>query len=168
MPETKIAIYPGTFDPITTGHSDIIRRAASLVDKLVVGIAVSQGKGPMFSAEERVQMVKEEVADMVIASACEVQVCSFSTLLTHFAQECNARMIFRGLRAVSDFDYEFQMVGMNARLSPDIETVFLMASETQQFISSRFVKEIALLGGDVASFVSPKVLKRIKRQTGVN
>lgn len=167
MPEAKIAIYPGTFDPITTGHSDIIRRAAYLVDRLVIGIAVNQGKNPMFSAEDRVQMVQDEVAYMSVAETCEIDVCSFSTLLTHFARECQARMIFRGLRAVSDFDYEFQMVGMNARLSPDIETVFLMASETQQFISSRFVKEIASLQGDVSSFVSPRVLKRIHKHLGV-
>lgn len=158
----RIAVYPGTFDPITNGHIDIIRRAAKLVDHLIVGVAANAGKGPLFGVDERLMMVREEVKPIAEKSGTTIEIRAFSNLLMHFAQDCNAVMIIRGLRAVSDFDYEFQMVGMNARLNPEIETVFLMASESQQFISSRFVKEIALLGGNVASFVSPRVLTRLQ------
>jgi pantetheine-phosphate adenylyltransferase len=150
-----IAVYPGTFDPITNGHVDIVGRAAKLVDKLVIGVAANPGKNPMFSLAERVDMVR---ADTEPAKAqTEIALRSFDNLLVDFAAEEGARMIVRGLRAVSDFEFEFQMVGTNARLNPDIETLFLMASEHHQFISSRFVKEIAKLGGDVSSFVSPAV-----------
>jgi len=150
-------VYPGTFDPITNGHMDIIARAAKLVDDLVIGVAANAGKGPFFTLEERVTMVQEEAKPITTNGGRKVVTRPFDNLLMHFAAELGARMIIRGLRAVSDFDFEFQMVGMNARLNPEIEMVFLMASERHQFISSRFVKEIALLGGDVSSFVSPRV-----------
>ncbi len=161
MAERK-AVYPGTFDPITTGHTDIIRRASRVVDRLIVAVAANTDKNPMFTLEERIAMVEEEVVHIDLDAPVEVQ--GFSVLLTHFIDEVDAKIIFRGLRAVSDFDYEFQMAGMNARLRPDVETLFLMAGERQQFISSRFVKEISLLGGDVSSFVSPSVLKQIQKQ----
>ncbi|WP_297444088.1 pantetheine-phosphate adenylyltransferase, partial [Acidocella sp.] len=142
----RIALYPGTFDPITNGHIDIISRAAKLVDRLVVGVAVNIGKGPIFALDERVALVKAEVAPISERQGIAVEVRPFSTLLIQFAREVGAKMIVRGLRAVSDFDYEFQMTGMNYRLDPEIETVFLMASERHQFISSRFVKDVALYG----------------------
>lgn len=152
----RVALYPGTFDPITNGHLDIITRAAKLVDRLVIGVAVNIGKGPIFSLEERVALVRAEVAPVAEKAGASVEVRPFSSLLIDFAREIGAQMIFRGLRAVSDFDYEFQMAGMNYRLDPEIETVFLMASERHQFISSRFVKDIASFGGDISSFV-PKL-----------
>ena len=151
-----VGLYPGTFDPITNGHVDIISRAARLVDRLVVGVAMNAGKGPIFSIEERADLVRAEIAGIAAKSGTEIEVRPFETLLIAFAKEVGAKMIVRGLRAVSDFDYEFQMAGMNYRLDPGIETVFLMASEHHQFISSRFVKDIAALGGDIASFV-PKL-----------
>jgi pantetheine-phosphate adenylyltransferase len=160
----RIAVYPGTFDPITNGHVDIIRRASRLVDRLVIGVAANPGKGPIFGLDDRLDMVREEVKEIASANGTEIEVVSFSNLLMHFAQDCGASMIFRGLRAVTDFDYEFQMVGMNARINPKIETVFLMASENHTFIASRFVKEIALLKGDVTSFVPPRVHKRLMAQ----
>ena len=149
----RIALYPGTFDPITNGHIDIITRAARLVDRLVIGVAVNTGKGPIFTLEERVALVEAEIRPIAENAGIVVVVRPFSTLLIQFAREVGARMIIRGLRAVSDFDYEFQMTGMNYRLDPAIETVFLMASEHHQFISSRFVKDIAMFGGDITSFV---------------
>jgi pantetheine-phosphate adenylyltransferase len=152
----RIALYPGTFDPITNGHIDIISRAAKLVDKLVIGVAVNAGKGPVFSLEERVTLVEAEVRPIAERVGITLEVRPFSTLLIAFAREVGAQMIVRGLRAVTDFDYEFQMTGMNYRLDPSIETVFLMASETHQFISSRFVKDVAAFGGDISSFV-PKL-----------
>ena len=155
MPE-RIALYPGTFDPITNGHIDIITRAARLVDRLVIGVAVNTGKGPIFTLEERVALVEAEVRPIAEKAGIAVEIRPFSSLLISFAREVGAGMIFRGLRAVSDFDYEFQMTGMNYRLDPNIETVFLMASEHHQFISSRFVKDIAMFGGDITSFV-PKL-----------
>jgi pantetheine-phosphate adenylyltransferase len=148
-----IALYPGTFDPITNGHIDIITRAAKLVDRLVIGVAVNTGKGPIFTLEERVALVEAEIRPIAENAGIVVVVRPFSSLLIQFAREVGARMIIRGLRAVSDFDYEFQMTGMNYRLDPAIETVFLMASEHHQFISSRFVKDIAMFGGDITSFV---------------
>jgi len=165
----RIAIYPGTFDPITNGHYDIVRRAARLVDRLVIGVSTNIGKGPLFSVEERVAMVRTEVEALDLPQDNgQVEVRAFDTLLMHFAQQVGASMILRGLRAVSDFEYEFQMAGMNARLNPGIETVFLMASDRHQFISSRFVKEIGKLGGDINPFVSPrvaaKVVERFARQ----
>jgi pantetheine-phosphate adenylyltransferase len=161
MPE-RIALYPGTFDPITNGHIDIITRAAKLVDKLVIGIAVNTGKGPIFSLEERVALVEAEIRPIMEKAGIVVDVRPFSSLLIQFANEVGAKMVIRGLRAVSDFDYEFQMTGMNYRLDPSIETVFLMASEHHQFISSRFVKDIARLGGDITSFV-PKLTAETTR-----
>jgi pantetheine-phosphate adenylyltransferase len=159
MPE-RVGIYPGTFDPVTNGHLDIIGRAARLVDRLVVGVAENIGKGPLFEVAERVELVREECAAIATQTGTPIEVTSFNTLLIGFARAAGASMLIRGLRAVSDFDYEFQMAGMNYRLDPTIETVFLMASEHHQFISSRFVKEIARLGGDVSSFVPKLTLQR--------
>ena len=162
MSQDRTAVYPGTFDPITNGHIDIIRRAARLVDRLVIGVSTNAGKGPLFSIEERVALVKDEVAALDLPQGNgKVEVRAFDTLLMHFAQAMRARMILRGLRAVSDFEYEFQMAGMNARINHEVETVFLMASDRQQFISSRLVKEIGRLGGDISSFVSPRVAARL-------
>ena len=157
----KIALYPGTFDPVTVGHLDIIRRGSSLCDKLIVAIAGNPGpaKKPLFSVEERVELTTAEVERLNLN--IEVEVCGFDDLLMHYAEKRNATMILRGLRAVSDFDYEFQMTGMNHHLNDTIETVFLMSQDKYQFISSRFVKEIARLGGDVHKFVTPDVEKAL-------
>ncbi|MGG5885597.1 pantetheine-phosphate adenylyltransferase [Falsiroseomonas sp. HC035] len=160
MAEWRTGIYPGTFDPVTNGHLDVIARAARLVDRLVVGVAINAGKGPLFPLDERVELVKAETDTISAAVGSEIVVVPFTGLLVEFARQSQARMIIRGLRAVTDFDYEFQMAGMNHRLAPDVETVFLMASETNQFISSRFVKEVATLGGDVSSFVPKLTLER--------
>ena len=156
----RVGLYPGTFDPITNGHMDIITRAARMFDRLVIGVAGNAGKGPLFPIRERVELVQAELAAITLRTGTEVVVQPFDSLLVHFAQAVGASVIVRGLRAVSDFDYEFQMAGMNYRLDGDIDTVFLMASERHQFISSRFVKEIAQLGGDVASFVPPLTHER--------
>jgi pantetheine-phosphate adenylyltransferase len=179
--EPLVAVYPGTFDPITNGHTDIIRRAARQVDHLVIGVSVIAGKGPLFSIDERTELVREEVAalsnnaeengnggSMGLAPRAmgTIEVRSFDTLLVHFAAEVGASMIIRGLRAVSDFDYEFQMAGMNARLTRSIDTVFLMASDRYQFISSRFVKEIGRLGGDISPFVSSRIAERLSERFG--
>ena len=155
-----VGIYPGTFDPVTNGHMDIISRATRVVHRLVVGVAENTGKGPLFSLEERVELVRSEVRPVAERTGTEIEVRSFKGLLIDFAHAANAGVIVRGLRAVSDFDYEFQMAGMNYRLDGEVETVFLMASERHQFISSRLVKEIALLGGDVSSFVPALTLER--------
>jgi pantetheine-phosphate adenylyltransferase len=160
MGKPRTALYPGTFDPITNGHLDIIARAARLADKLIVGVAMNAGKGPIFEIEERADLVRAEIAPIAQKTGTVIEVRPFETLLIAFAREIGAKMIVRGLRAVSDFDYEFQMAGMNYRLDHEVETVFLMASERHQFISSRFVKEIAHLGGDVSSFVPPLTLQR--------
>lgn len=160
MSELRVGLYPGTFDPITNGHVDIISRAARLVDKLVVGVAMNAGKSPVFSIEERAELVQEELAPIAARTGTHIEVRTFDALLIGFAREIGAKMIVRGLRAVSDFDYEFQMAGMNYRLDSEIETVFLMASERHQFISSRFVKDIATLGGDISSFVPKLTLER--------
>jgi pantetheine-phosphate adenylyltransferase len=156
----RVALYPGTFDPVTNGHLDIIGRAARLVDRLVVGVAINIGKGPLFDLEERVELVRAETAAIAARNGMIIEVRPFEGLLVHYAREVGARMIVRGLRAVADFDYEFQMVGMNRRLDQEIETVFLMASETNQFIASRLVKEIARLGGDISGFVPKATLER--------
>ena len=161
MSKPRVGIYPGTFDPVTKGHMDIIVRASYIVDRLVVGVARNAGKGPLFSTEDRVALVQEEIAAADANLAASVEVRPFDNLLMHFAMSVHASVIIRGLRAVSDFEYEFQMAGMNARLNPKIETVFLMASDRFQFISSRFVKEIGLLGGDITHFVSPRVAARL-------
>ncbi|MGE0255658.1 MAG: pantetheine-phosphate adenylyltransferase [Alphaproteobacteria bacterium] len=162
----RIGVYPGTFDPITNGHIDIIQRAARVVDRLVVGVAVNAGKGPLFDLDERVEMVSTEIANMPDGMRDRITVQPFDCLLMDFAVRNKARCIIRGLRAVSDFEYEFQMAGMNARLNPDVETVFLMASERQHFIASRLVKEIAALGGDITSFVSARVATRVRERFG--
>jgi pantetheine-phosphate adenylyltransferase len=160
MSKQRIGIYPGTFDPVTNGHLDIIARAARLVDKLIVAVAKNAGKGPIFSMEERAELVRVETDALAKASGTMIEVKYFDTLLIHFAREVGASMIVRGLRAVSDFDYEVQMAGLNYRLDNNIETVFLMASEHHQFISSRFVKDIGALGGDISSFVPKLTLER--------
>lgn len=156
----RVALYPGTFDPVTNGHLDIIGRAARLVDRLVVGVAINIGKGPLFDLDERVELVRAETAAIAERNGTIIEVRPFEGLLVQYAREIGARMIIRGLRAVSDFDYEFQMVGMNRRLDAEVETVFLMASETNQFIASRLVKEIARLGGDISGFVPKATLER--------
>ena len=157
-------VYPGTFDPIHNGHVDIIGRAARLMDHLVIGVATNVGKGPLFTIEERVALVTEECAAIAARTGTSIEVLPFDCLLIEFARRVGAIMIVRGLRAVSDFDFEFQMSGMTARLDASVETVFLPASERQHFISSRFVKEIALLGGDITSFVSPATLDRVTKR----
>jgi pantetheine-phosphate adenylyltransferase len=156
----RIGVYPGTFDPVTNGHLDVIGRAARILDRLVIGVAMNIGKGPLFPLEERVELVRAECGPIAARTGAAIEVVPFEGLLVSFAQHVGAAMIVRGLRAVSDFDYEFQMAGMNRRLDHEIETVFLMASETNQFISSRFVKEIARLGGDVSTFVPKLTLER--------
>ena len=162
MSNLRVGIYPGTFDPITNGHTDIIRRAAKIVDRLVVGVARNDTKGPLFSTDERVEIVRDDIAHLLDKEARDrIEVCAFETLLMSFAESVGASVIVRGLRAVSDFEYEFQMMGMNARLNTEIEYVFLMASDRFQFISSRFVKEIGALGGDISHFVSKRVAERL-------
>ena len=153
----RVGIYPGTFDPLTNGHLDVIARAARLLDKLTIGVAINISKGPMFSLEERVAMVKAETDVIAAQLGMEIDVVPFQGLLVSFARQVGAQAIVRGLRAVTDFDYEFQMTGMNYRMAPDIETIFLMASEGHQFIASSLVKEVAKLGGEYASFVPPRI-----------
>jgi pantetheine-phosphate adenylyltransferase len=157
----RVGLYPGTFDPITKGHTDIIGRATRLVDRLVIGVAINRDKGPLFDLEDRIAMVREEIEDLDDLHGCEIDVRPFENLLMHYAEEVGAGIIIRGLRAVSDFEYEFQMVGMNDRLNPEVETVFLMASDRYQFIASKLVKEIARLGGEVREFVPPRVAERL-------
>jgi pantetheine-phosphate adenylyltransferase len=159
--QDRIGVYPGTFDPVTHGHLDIVERALMLLDRLVVAVAVNDGKSPLFTLDERVEMLQAEVK-RIDPSGKRVEVKPFEILLMRFTEQVGATIIVRGLRAVSDFDYEFQMAGMNQRLNPKVETVFLMASEEQQFIASRFVKEIARLGGEVTHFVPERVAKRLK------
>ena len=154
---TRVGLSPGTFDPMTNGHLDIIGRAVKLVDKLVIGVAINRDKGPLFTLEERCAMVLEETKPFT--KHAEIVVMPFEGLLMHFAQEVGAQMIVRGLRAVADFEYEFQMTAMNQQLNREIETVFLMADPRHQAVASRLVKEIAKLGGDIKSFVSPTMAK---------
>lgn len=154
-------VYPGTFDPITNGHLDIVMRAARVLNHLIIAVAENDEKSPLFSLSERVSMIREEVITLPLSSTARISVHPFSVLLVDFVRSCQADIIIRGLRAVSDFEYEFQMAAMNARIAPTIETMFLMASERCQFISSRFVKEIAGLGGDVSSFVSQRVMNHL-------
>ena len=154
------AVYPGTFDPLTRGHEDLVRRAATLFDKLVLAIADSKAKKPYFTLEERIAMAREVLGDMK-----NVEVVGFSSLLTEFVKKQGARVVLRGLRAVSDFEYEFQLAGMNRNLYPEMETVFLTPSEQHMFISATLVREIAALGGDVSEFVHPLVAKKLKAKT---
>ncbi|MEE9454095.1 MAG: pantetheine-phosphate adenylyltransferase [Paracoccaceae bacterium] len=160
----RIGLYPGTFDPVTLGHRDIIRRACTLVDRLVIGVAINRDKGPLFSLEERVAMIKDECAKVTCTSDTEIIVHPFENLLIDCARDVNASLIIRGLRAVSDFEYEFQMVGMNRALNDQIETVFLMADVQHQAIASRLVKEIARLGGDISSFVPSAVAAELRKK----
>ncbi|MEH6773102.1 MAG: pantetheine-phosphate adenylyltransferase [Cereibacter changlensis] len=153
----RIGLYPGTFDPVTLGHVDIIQRALALVDRLVIGVAINRDKGPLFSLEERVSMVEAECAGIVARCGGEIVVHPFENLLIDCARDVGATVIVRGLRAVADFEYEFQMVGMNRALDASIETVFMMADARRQAIASKLVKEIARLGGDVSQFVTPPV-----------
>ena len=161
MAEPRIGVYPGTFDPITLGHLDIIRRGTRVVDHLIIAIAGNDGKNPLFSLEDRLAMVEGDIGG-IEDTGTRIEVRPFDGLLVSFAEEAGAGLILRGLRAVSDFEYEFQMVGMNSRLAPSLETVFLMAADNCQFISSRFVKEICRLGGDISQFVTPAVAQRLK------
>ena len=156
----RTALYHGTFDPMTLGHLDIMKRASNLCDKLVIAVAINRSKSPLFALDERVEMVENVVEPF--RDYVDVEVLPFEGLLIHFVEKVGASMIVRGLRAVSDFEYEFQMAGMNDRLNPDIETVFLMADPQYQTIASRLVKEIARLGGDVSQFVTPEVELRLK------
>ena len=160
----RIGLYPGTFDPLTNGHLDIIGRAVKLVDKLVIGVAINEGKGPMFTLEERVAIIQQETAHLT--KIAEIEVLPFEGLLMHFARNVGAGIIVRGLRAVADFEYEFQMTAMNQQLDRDIETVFLMADPRHQAVASRLVKEIAKLGGDVSKFVTPGVAERLLAKVG--
>lgn len=164
----RIVIYPGTFDPLTYGHMDIIQRAARLGDELIVAVAANAGKGPLLSVDDRTELLQTEVGrlseDGTITTP--IRVLNFSTLLTDFAREQNASVIVRGLRAVSDFEIEFQMASINKRLHGDLETVFLMAAEHQHFVASRFVKEVSRFGGDISSFVPASVVRKMKQIAG--
>ncbi len=160
----RIGLYPGTFDPVTLGHVDIIQRAMALVDRLVIGVAINRDKAPLFSLEERVAMVSAECAAITAKTGGEIVVHPFENLLIDCARDVGATVILRGLRAVADFEYEFQMVGMNRALDASIETVFLMADARRQAIASKLVKEIARLGGDVSKFVTPPVAQALQRR----
>jgi pantetheine-phosphate adenylyltransferase len=157
----RVGLYPGTFDPITLGHLDVIRRASVLLDKLVIGVAINRDKGPLFSLEERVAMVEAEMRKVSKMTGIEIEAHPFENLLIDCARDVGASVIVRGLRAVADFEYEYQMVGMNRQLDNTIETVFLMAEAEHQAIASKLVKEIARLGGDVSKFVTPEVNKAL-------
>lgn len=159
----RTGLYPGTFDPVTVGHLDIIKRAGKLVDKLVIAVAINRDKGPLFSLEERVEMIERNCSKLDIPDL-EIVVEPFENLLIDFAKEQNAEVIIRGLRAVSDFEYEFQLVGMNRAMNPEIETVFLMAEAKHQAVASRLVKEIARLGGDISPFVTPGVARALAKK----
>ena len=159
----RIGVYPGTFDPVTKGHLHLIRRASRMVDKLIVAVADNPRKGPLFDHAERLEMLSLDLQNMP-EKGCEIEVKSFNKLLIHFARDVNASCIFRGLRAVSDFEYEFQMTGMNSKMDSEIETFFLMASDKWQFVSASFVKEICSLGGDVTEFVTPQVAEKLKKK----
>ena len=161
---TRIGVYPGTFDPITLGHADIIQRGAKLVDRLIIGVTTNISKDPLFTPAERIAMVTREVAALALGN---VEVVGFNALLMKFAEKQNASVIVRGLRAVADFEYEFQMAGMNQQLNDDIETVFLMADASLQPIASKLVKEIAQFGGDIVKFVSPAVREDVVARIAV-
>lgn len=162
MAAERTGVYPGTFDPVTSGHLEVVRRSLRLVDRLVIGPATSIGKGPLFSLQERIDIINEDIEEFSQADKDRITIVPFEGLLIHFAREVGASVIIRGLRAVSDFEYEIQMANMNARMEPDIETIFLMASDRHQFIASSLVKDIARLGGDTSQFVSKKVFERLK------
>ncbi|WP_298971530.1 pantetheine-phosphate adenylyltransferase [uncultured Roseobacter sp.] len=162
----RVGLYPGTFDPITLGHLDIIRRACVLVDRLVIGVAINRDKGPMFDLEERVEMVEAECAALATQTGVEILVHPFENLLIDCARDVDAQIIVRGLRAVADFEYEYQMVGMNRQLDDGIETVFLMAEAQHQAIASKLVKEIARLDGDISKFVTPRVNSQLLARLG--
>ncbi|WP_299505129.1 pantetheine-phosphate adenylyltransferase [uncultured Roseobacter sp.] len=162
----RVGLYPGTFDPITLGHLDIIRRACVLVDRLVIGVAINRDKGPMFDLEERVEMVEAECAALAAQTGVEILVHPFENLLIDCARDVGAQIIVRGLRAVADFEYEYQMVGMNRQLDDGIETVFLMAEAQHQAIASKLVKEIARLDGDISKFVTPRVNSQLLARLG--
>ncbi|WP_291204102.1 pantetheine-phosphate adenylyltransferase [Hyphomonas sp.] len=162
----RIGLYPGTFDPPTNGHIDIFGRAMKLVDELVIGVAVNESKKPLFTLEERVAMVKAECAKLNGPGLAEIRVMPMHGLLMKFAEACGAQIIVRGLRAVQDFEYEFQMTAMNEQLNPDIETVFLMADVRHQAVASRLVKEIASLGGNITPFVTPDVKRALLEKYG--
>tara|TARA_R110002096_G_scaffold97354_4_gene217006 strand:- start:9137 stop:9625 length:489 start_codon:yes stop_codon:yes gene_type:complete len=159
----RVGLYPGTFDPVTVGHLDIIKRACTLVDRLVIGVAINRDKGPLFSLEERVEMIERHLNEINL-SGTEIIVEPFENLLIDKAEEVGAQLIIRGLRAVSDFEYEFQLVGMNRAMNDRVETVFLMAEAKHQAIASRLVKEIARLGGDVSKFVTPGVEQALRQK----
>lgn len=160
----RIGLYPGTFDPVTLGHVDIIQRAMALVDRLVIGVAINRDKSPLFSLEDRVAMVRAECDAITAKTGGEIVVHPFENLLIDCARDVGATVIVRGLRAVADFEYEFQMVGMNRALDASIETVFLMADARRQAIASKLVKEIARLGGDISKFVTPPVAQALQRR----
>jgi len=162
----RIGLYPGTFDPITLGHLDIIRRGCALVDRLVIAVAINEGKGPLFGLDERVAMVEAEAAKLSAETGTEIVVHPFDNLLIDCAHDVGAQIIVRGLRAVADFEYEYQMVGMNRALDSSVETVFLMAEAKFQPIASKLVKEIARLGGDVSKFVTPEVRAHLEARLG--
>ncbi len=162
----RTGLYPGTFDPLTNGHLDIIQRALKLVDTLIIGVAINRDKGPLFSLEERVAMVTDEVSRVAKGSDVTIKVVPFDTLLMSFAEEMRADIIIRGLRAVADFEYEFQMVGMNSFLNDEIETVFLMADPHHQAIASKLVKEIARLDGDITNFVPANIATKLTEKLG--
>ena len=162
----RVGLYPGTFDPITLGHIDIIRRATTLVDRLVIGVAINRDKGPLFKLEDRVAMIESERRGLSAQTGTEIVVHPFENLLIDCARDVGAQVIVRGLRAVADFEYEYQMVGMNRVLDDSIETVFLMAEARHQAIASKLVKEIARLGGDVSKFVTPAVNTALKERMG--
>jgi pantetheine-phosphate adenylyltransferase len=158
----RIGLYPGTFDPITHGHIDIIKRSFALVDRLVIGVAINADKGPLFDLDARVAMIEAECGSLALSAGCEIVVHPFENLLINCARDVGASLIVRGLRAVADFEYEYQMVGMNRALDASIETVFLMAEARHQAIASKLVKEIARLDGDVSKFVTPAVNEALK------
>ena len=162
----RIGLYPGTFDPITLGHIDIIRRATTLVDKLVIGVAINRDKGPLFELEERVELLEAECAQLTKTTGVEIVAHPFENLLIDCARDVGAQIIVRGLRAVADFEYEYQMVGMNRQLDDSVETVFLMAEAQHQAIASKLVKEIARLDGDVSKFVTPRVKDALLKRLG--
>ncbi|NDA30234.1 MAG: pantetheine-phosphate adenylyltransferase [Alphaproteobacteria bacterium] len=164
----RIGLYPGTFDPITLGHIDIIRRASLLVDRLVIGVAINRDKAPLFNLEERVEMLEKDCADLSEQTGTEIIVHPFENLLINCAHDVGAQVILRGLRAVADFEYEFQMVGMNRSLDNSIETVFLMAEAKHQAIASKLVKEIARLDGDISKFVTPHVATRLSNKLNMS